>query len=242
VALPPAELPREVFPFFPRGWITRVNNVIDPVELQLMAQITDQRRQGLRLAQLASRVPVAWSPTANLVWWRMDRKAAATRIRLSVELEERVASRQDGFSYLQVGPRFPALDDEAYANALVNGWATASLQMHRLCGANGIIYLHFLQPNQYVPDAKPMSAEERRAGFDPDHPYRRGVELGYPGLARQGERLAGEGLAFRDLRFMFSDLREPVFIDTCCHVSAAGYAMVAEEVAGEILARLPGKS
>ena len=39
-----------------------------------------------------------------------------------------------------------------------------ALQLHELCTQRGVHYFHFLQPNQYVPDSKPILE------VNPEHP------------------------------------------------------------------------
>ena len=94
--------------------------------------------------------------------------------------------------------------------------------MHELCEANGIRYFHFLQPNQYVPDSKRLGEEERETAFTADHPYRRGVEKGYPFLVQSGRELSRRGIRFHDLTMTFSDTDEQIYIDDCCHYNEKG--------------------
>lgn len=65
--------------------------------------------------------------------------------------------------------------------------------MHRLSQANGILYLHFLQPNQYVEDSKPMGPDERRVAYREDMRYRAGAVRGYPLLIRECRRFSAAG-------------------------------------------------
>ena len=59
-------------------------------------------------------------------------------------------------------------DDEAMYLDYVEVWARASLEMELLCAGYGIRYLHFLQPNQYLPGSKTLTDEERARRYDPD--------------------------------------------------------------------------
>jgi hypothetical protein len=75
-------------------------------------------------------------------------------------------------------------DDRALYEYLARVWSESSAQMRRLCEANGIEYYHFLQPNQYVDDSKPLDDGERKVAIRAGHPYQKGVVSGYP-LLRQ---------------------------------------------------------
>jgi hypothetical protein len=105
--------------------------------------------------------------------------------------------------------------------------------MKRLCDANGIAYAHFLQPNQYVEGAKPMTPRELRLIANPAF-YGTPVRLGYPELQRQGVALAQAGVAFRDLTRIFADVRDEVYADGCCHLNGDGYRRVAREIGGSL--------
>ena len=113
--------------------------------------------------------------------------------------------------------------------------------MHLLCQGMGIEYYHFLQPNQYVPDSKPLSAEEVADAWRANHPYRTPALEGYPRLVRYGRRLRRNGIAFHDLTGIFRERPETLYRDTCCHLNQAGNTLLAEAIRrvidGETLGR-----
>ncbi|HXI01626.1 MAG TPA: hypothetical protein VNI57_00480, partial [Candidatus Saccharimonadales bacterium] len=236
VALAPAENAGEVYPFYPRGWPARVSNFIDPRRLSLVARMDALEKRQKSLARVFSRFPLSWSMTANLVWRSLQVRVSAGRAALSQELERYAASRKGKLGYLASGPpaRYP--DDHAMYEALAATWARSSREMHDLAAARGILYLHDLQPNQYVEGSKPMSRREREAAWQEDHPYRKGVVEGYPLLAANGEELRREGIEFHDLTGIFRDHPEPLYVDSCCHVSREGYEIVAREIGRELVA------
>ena len=102
--------------------------------------------------------------------------------------------------------------------------------MNRLCAANGIRYFHFLQPNQYVPGSKTIGKEEKKQAFLDRHPYKKGVEGGYPYLIKAGKELVNEGVNFHDLTMIFADKFEPIYIDNCCH-----YYQKGNEILGTVI-------
>jgi hypothetical protein len=93
-----------------------------------------------------------------------------------------------------------------------------------MAAANGIRYFHFLQPNQYVPDSKPLTDDERRTAYAHDHPYAMFVRKGYPYLREEGRRLKPAGVEYTDLTAMFSTARETLYTDICCHLNKDGNA------------------
>ncbi|MCK5945468.1 MAG: hypothetical protein KAI24_25985, partial [Planctomycetes bacterium] len=122
---------------------------------------------------------------------------------------------------------------------MVRVWERASRHLQALCERHGTRYFHFLQPNQYVPDSKPIGDEERRvAWFDGERSMRPSVEHGYPLLRAAGARLAAAGVPFADLTMMFAARPEPLYVDTCCHLGRRGNELLAERVVATIRRQL----
>jgi hypothetical protein len=118
---------------------------------------------------------------------------------------------------------------------LVDKWKLASVQLSRIARANDIAYVHFLQPNQYVPGGKIIGAEERSVAVDESFSYATAVRKGYPYLIAAGADLARQGVAFHDLTTMFAGLSEPLYRDKCCHLNQRGSDLLAGEI-GRIVA------
>jgi len=133
------------------------------------------------------------------------------------------------------GPRVDFETDADLYEHLVDIWQRSSLQLDRLCRANGIRYYHFLQPNQYVDGSKLLTADERSQAFTEDHPYRAGVEMGYPLLVRAGVDLSAQGVRFVDLTRVFIDEESTLYVDDCCHFNEAGNRLIAARVTHELL-------
>ena len=79
-----------------------------------------------------------------------------------------------------------------------------------------------------------MTASERNLAFRETHPYRRGVDRGYPGLRDAGPRLQQRGVNFVDLTQIFLDRDEPLYIDTCCHFNRLGNEIMGQQMARAI--------
>jgi hypothetical protein len=117
-------------------------------------------------------------------------------------------------------------------------WGNGSRQLNFLCRANRIAYLHVLQPNQYVPDSKPLSPQELSAAYRDEECYALGVKHGYPELLREAATLRAEGVDFHDLTRLFAAFADPIYVDTCCHYNQKGNDLLAEAVAEALLANL----
>ena len=234
VTLPVAEGGQGVFPIYPRGWLWRVGNLNDPQALEYLGGLYALDRQQEEWANLFVQYGLHRSTLLSLVWSSRDRLLAARRSQLQQDLAEHKTSLPR--SYASTGPRVTFKDQPALYDLLVRVWRDGSLQMKRLCDANGIAYYHFLQPNQYVEGSKPMTDAEAKVAVQSGHLYQQGVVGGYPVLQKYGVELTGAGVAFRDLTRVFDQVQEPLYVDNCCHVNGRGYNLVADAIGAVIQA------
>jgi len=116
----------------------------------------------------------------------------------------------------------------------VSLWQSSSIQLSRLCAANGIDYYHFLQPNQYLKDSKPMGPAEAKLALRSDHPYGKVARVGYSLLVQGGNDLLQAGVRYTDLTRIFEHENEPMYKDSCCHFNDQGYQRIAEALAAAI--------
>lgn len=230
VALHPAENDlKDVFLAFPRGWHERVRELPRDDFVHTLYRHASLRLVRENWARRFSGFPYRYSPTLNLFWRCRD---GWLRVQLDRDLEAITAGWLNKTRvYMHTGPAKTYKNDEEMYDELVGLWKRASLQMHQLCQANGIKYIHVLQPNQYFAGSKPMGTEERAIALDPNHKYKPGVVNGYPRLIAAGKELAAEGVEFVDLTMAFSKIREPIYIDNCCHYNDRGNALLAVEIA-----------
>jgi hypothetical protein len=215
-----------VFPAYPKRRFERVGDLDAEVRLGLgeIAYVQEIRRERSLFFSLA---PLRWSLTAGLVWKLQDRG-----------LESRVAAAQERLGrgdpaerYQARGPRRQFASSEALLEEVAALWGRSSRQMHALTRAHGSEYHHFLQPNQYLPDSKVLTAREREKAFRPGTRRDELIRGGYPLLQREGARLAGEGVHFHDLTGIFDGVEGPIYVDICCHVNKAGNRLIAEAIA-----------
>ncbi|MFN7971183.1 MAG: hypothetical protein U0166_02360 [Acidobacteriota bacterium] len=212
---------------FPRGWRSRIGS-LDPENRERGAEAVGLAARRRRLAATLSRPPLSWSFTFGLIWRRWDgvlgRRIDALQLETLAHLDAGRRSR----------PPTPGVLAEA-----VKIWANSSIQLHRLCEANGIRYYHFLQPNLNV-GGKPLAAEEIALIGDGSHPYRTHAIRGYPLLRAEGPRLLAAGVRFTDLTNVFEAVREPLYVDACCHLGPRGNELLADAIADAIVADVSG--
>ncbi|MEM7481651.1 MAG: hypothetical protein AAF481_10795 [Acidobacteriota bacterium] len=238
IVLPVAEnMPSGTYPFFPRAWEHRVQSVPDPKLLRLSGE--SSYLEGLRgdRARWGAGSLLRWSPTFNVLWLWRDRNLQ----RHQFELNRRVAELElDENEYVARGPDFPNKGEHEMMRSSAQYWQMCSRLMDALAKSEGVKYFHFLQPNQYVPGSKTFSRRELEVAIDSRNPYRAPAEQGYGTLRRLGAELAEEGVSFHDLTQAFSETRESVYVDSCCHFNELGNEIVARKVADVLVRELGG--
>jgi hypothetical protein len=219
---------QKIAPDYPRMWRVYTSRSVGADAAVLYGRIFDQKERMAATRDRMGRAPWRWS--AFLRWWslRSLERQAARQGQLEAALRAALADRR--ITPQEEGPP-PRYDDHMF-QAFADTWKASSIQMWNLARANDIAYAHFLQPNQYVPDSKPIGeAERRRAVAEPGTPYRTGVERGYPALFEAADDLRRSGVPFFDLTRVFADVPEPVYRDRCCHLNDDGQQRLADAVA-----------
>ena len=237
LALPVTEnLPQGTAAIYPRSWSQLVAAAPSMGLVEHAAGVVSLREMRRLLAMAFAWPPLSLSPTGNLSWRIFD-DALTARIGAREADLAQWSSAQGGYRASGPAPTARAAGDPF--PELVELWRQSSLLMHQLCVANGIAYVHVLQPNQYLPGAKPLGDDERRVAYREDHPYRVAVERGYPLLIEAGGSLTASGVRFVDLSRIFAEVQEPLFVDDCCHFNQRGNAILANRLARELIAALP---
>jgi hypothetical protein len=239
VALPPSELvPQGVFPFFPRGWPELLGAAGDPQFSRLVGRVLYLEELAGERARQFSQPVLRHSVFANALWRLLDRSLASQLAISRAELEAyKPAAGAPRRDYAAVGPQRKYRNPEEMYQDLVGMWSRSSLQMQRICAANGILYFHFLQPNQYLEGTKPMSAAERQVAVRPGG-FDRPVQAGYPMLQEAGRDLTAQGVAFTDMTRVFAGISEPLYIDDCCHFNPKGSRILGHAMGRSIAATM----
>ena len=232
VALPPNNnMTHGVALHYPRNWHFLASQVPDTAGKLQIAEIARAKVRRGKLAGCANLFPLRYSVTCNLFWLWLDRWLESGITEKEAQLKPQAGPGR----FHTCGPVREYADKQALYTECVNIWYLASVQMAKLCRANGIAYCHFLQPNQYVKGSKPMGAEEKARALNANSPYREPVERGYPLLRDKGKELVQQNVPFADLCMVFHDISEAVYQDDCCHFNAFGNAVLAQAVADYII-------
>lgn len=233
IALAPSEnLAKSVAPIYPHAWYYRIAD-FDPESRVIIGQMMIEQQRRHRRAGFFDRQEWKWSSTAGLLWALTD-GVSSRRI---ADLEDRISDLQSTIqpSLTVAGPDRGYTTTKEMIIDLAGVWQNSSRLMNGVCRRSGIDYLHFLQPNQYLADSKPMTDSERRSIINFELSSSVHAELGYPLLRALGRDLRQEGVNFIDLTMLFSSTAEATYGDDCCHYTALGERMVALAMADQIV-------
>ena len=230
-------LPFGVALHYPRSWPKYASKGLDLSGQLLLGRTDDLRRRRAERAERLAGSFLDRSAVALLVWSALDRRDHARLAALEEELRAHFADEERARGLQESGPPETFADSEAALRGAVSLWRDGSVQLARTCAANGIAYLHVLQPSQYYAAGRNFTQWERDHALSaPDHAYRRHAEAGYPLLVEAGRELTREGVPFADLTRVFDDEPRTVYRDDCCHLNDYGYTRLAEAIAAALAA------
>ena len=210
-----------VFPFFPLYWHHRVS--LTGAEILQAGDISLLRREQARRTAAGETSPLRRSALFGLAnRWRQERIAAAI-----IRQNHQLAAMTAAYSPERHGSRSWLSREAELLPAAARVWYRGALALARLAELAAADYYHFLQPNQYVPDSKPLSSEERERAYNPDDIRGAFAARGYPLLRRFCQDLPGQGVQCFDLTGIFADHPETLYIDDCCHLNARGNELLA---------------
>lgn len=229
VAVPAAlNAPRGTHPLFPMNWSMVALDVPDlgvRRDIGAIEFLKGERRDRAAAFQESWRSKTVWG---RLLWRLEDQRLAERAAEHAWSLQQFAV---DEVPFFVRGPERHHDLPEGLIPFCVDVWKRSSLQMQALCEANGIRYLHFLQPNQYLPDSKPLSSEERANAYEVEGPYRPVIEEGYPLLQAAGAELVARGVEFHDLSGVFEGVEETLYVDNCCHFNGFGNELMSAAIA-----------
>jgi hypothetical protein len=226
-------LPAGVFPFYPWKWKQRIASLeTDTAMRARIGEIAFLSEERMRWARRLLHSPLRRSRTAELCWALFDAflesRVEAARLALHTERSSGAAE------YAATGPPWPVGSGPALYSELAALWMESSLEMRALAESDGALFFHFLQPNQHVPDSKPMGAEERARALRGGEAFAPFAAAGYPILRERGDALRARGVRFHDLSAVYADTQEPVYVDNIGHVGRRGNEILADAIAAAI--------
>lgn len=233
-----------VHPFFPsathyREFMALMTGRMTPERIELVAAVLREKEEAAALVKAATTSPVlrrseAFAALAGALVTRHRQRALELERRLQDTTEvsdsELPVARLDD----------PCMGDGDCFNLIADMWAEGSRLLHGMASEHGVPYVHFLQPNQYVPGSKVLTEEEKKTAYLDRSIFSKTIPLGYPLLLARGRELRKEGISFYDLTGMFRDSNETLYSDNCCHLNIVGYRRLATRIV-RLLPDLEGK-
>lgn len=110
-------------------------------------------------------------------------------------------------------------------DTIINTWENSSYQMDILARAHGAKYVEIIQPNQHIKGSKSLTPHEAEL-MSKKSIYSDAATKLYPFLLRRIPRLQEKGVTIVDATQAFVDVRETIYIDSCCHYIPKGYSYV----------------
>ena len=212
---------RGVFPGFPLGHDIRAGNFTAAVDTPV-GRIALLRAEQDARQQAAAVHPLRYTAIYGLIHrYQVER----TGRRIS-QLNHDLAATRAAYSLEEHGPRADLRNAADWRREDVRVWYQGSLLVGELAGLAGAEYYHFLQPNQYLPNAKPLTEAELACCWQPDA-HGQDYRAIQPRLVQLGAKLRQRSVHFFDLSLIFRDNRETLYRDECCHLNERGNELLA---------------
>lgn len=234
IALPAAEnYPSNVALDYPQGWHARTLDIVDPRDVDASLRVFEIRGTRQRTALAAVNSPLRFLPSYQLLWYVREERLRSEMIEIETSLLGRGKAR--GKAFINSGPHPTVKSQDEAIQESVRLWKQATLQMHQLCHANKILFVHALQPNQYDPGSKPLSDYEKENCYSDEMEYGQIVKRGYPLLRTEGAALRTLGVRHYDLTQLFASTTDTLYVDPFCHVNHRGSEMLAEALGDAVI-------
>jgi len=203
-------------------------STLTPAKLESLARIVRDRQQLNDIAARTNRTRLASTEFVLRHYYGvLRRRYEQERVRFN-----ELPSNPPANSPIHVTPTVrPRAGSVLYEDIAAN-WRNASVLMHQLLAARNISYVHVLQPNQYY-STRAFTSAEKAIAFNDGSPFKEGAENGYPFLEKALEPGALNAV------HLFDAARDPVYVDNCCHYSAAGNRLLADFIARAVVASQP---
>ena len=210
-----------VFPPYPPSWHKRVGLTTEGVLRAGRLRIL--RQEQARLTAAGETSPLRRSALFGLAN-RYRRERIARQI---IQLHHELAEGEAAHSLEKHGPRSGWEREKELLPAAARIWYRGSVALARLAELAAADYYHFLQPNQHLPGAKPLSAAELQLAYEPQEVYGYFAAKGYPLLQQFNPDLQRQGINYFDLTEIFADHPETLYRDPCCHLNDRGNELLA---------------
>jgi hypothetical protein len=206
-------------------------STLTPEKLQSLAAISEYKTRINHLIDRMQRTRIA---AVDFVLARLYRSALNS---YQVELGRfsNLPSNPSASSLILATPSVKVRDEKQLYDEVAHSWSESSVLMNGLLAARGVPYFHVLQPNQYF-TTRTFSDGEAKVARSDASPFKGSIENGYPVLVAESEAGALKAVNFFSALSIFDREPSAVYMDDCCHYTLKGNQLLADFIAGRILA------
>jgi len=223
-------------PLFPSGYhigfMSKQKTGLDKKTVNLLSNYYALYGSELKLLSFVQKIPFRYSVFLNLlshVWTKNNiQKIKQVEYKLSIDTQKSLTDEFRGPSFDQKRDKF---------EMVTKIWIESSKILHTIAEAHNLLYIHILQPNQYVEGSKVLSEHEKKVAFNltPSNKWAITIRENYSYLVSAGEQLKKESILFYDLTMIFKNYTEDIYKDICCHFGERGNEIMAEHIAKILL-------
>lgn len=210
---------------YPDLWNAFASSEYNIEDLETILEIKKARQLIMNIHQILSNRFLGKSGTATLIGNVVNNYSVKKVTELNQQLQK--VDSADNTGPVSTRPLDLQLID------ILEIWADSSRFIEGLSSQHGFEYFHFIQPNQYHANSKPLSKEELATA------YQKGgsplIREWYPKMIAVGHKLADEGIRFFDATDVFENETRSLYTDTCCHFNKLGNEIFAEYIAERII-------
>lgn len=237
-----ADLRDNIAPYYPWYWQYYSQKTLDTKSVLIAANIATQKARKHRLATLFSHSPLRQSIASLILWHYIDTIYERSLGEKNGQLKKSLNKLST--SYQTTGPALSVSDDTAFFSYASDVWYNSSQQMAKISKENNMLYIHLLQPNQYLKGSKKLSEEEMKTAYiedSQDRFYKTAVTKGYPLLIKKSNDFISSQVHFINTTELYKELSQTIYVDTCCHVNQIGNDMLANTIAKGIIDYFPSE-
>jgi hypothetical protein len=223
-------------PAYPRGWEIMLGSRLTGGKLRQIAQLLKIREQQASLIESA-KTNVFARPT--LVGLLLAARVVANERRAQAFVAEVEQTGQEGELTLEEGGVPFDYANEAHTyDYLAKLWQRSSTMLSKLAEANNTAYLHVFQPNQYLEGSKELTELELEKFYYHDGLFGTSYRSSYPYFREQMDVLLAKGEWFADASMIFKEVKDTVYLDSCCHFNTHGLRLLSQFIADQIVSGL----
>jgi hypothetical protein len=207
-------------------WAYRLSvSELSPETFKATSQLLQKRSRMKQLTELSLAPILRRSVLFHHLWngYRAYSEHSAAMITRSIEEY-----------YALSGEKFHDIPDPSLFSFSVNQWSEYHQLVHTLSTQAGLLDLHFLQPNPFVPgSSKKFTESEAEILSKEDWDSRFVVKNAYPLLKTKLAELSQLGIACVDLSDIFDGETDTIWTDIC-HSNEYGGMIIARKIMTEI--------